>query len=137
MSSVQTIARTSFAAVTARRERLFRRLHDPADRPADCTPAISEALDIKNIRRANPYAEPSAWRSIPPRTLRLEGAAGLVARYDKEAAQVIERICGASFKLLLRMRWRDPYGALRFALHRRIASPAIWPAIVSPVTRPV
>jgi hypothetical protein len=40
----------------------------------------------------------------PSKDISLEGAAGLYARYDKEAVQVIERICGASFKLLLDMK---------------------------------
>ncbi len=105
MSSVQTIAGTSFAAVTARRELPIPPAFTiPRIDQADRTPAIPEALDIKNIRRANPYADAFGMAVDPSKDISLEGAAGLFARYDKEASQVIERICGASFKLLLDMK---------------------------------
>lgn len=68
---------------------------------ADRTPAIPEALDIKSIRRANPYADAFGMAVDPSKDIALEGAPGLFARYADQVGNVIDRIYGAEFKALL------------------------------------
>jgi hypothetical protein len=102
MSSVQSIPSASFAAVTARRELPIPAAFTiPRIDQTDHAPAIPEALDIKNIRRANPYADAFGMAVDPSKDISLEGAPGLFARYADQVGNVIDRIYGAEFKALL------------------------------------
>ena len=121
MSSVQSIAVASLAAFTAPRDAFVRNAESAPTEPAradaelripvafttpradraDHTPAIPEALDIKNIQRANPYADAFGMAVDPTKDIALEGAPGLFARYADQVGKVIDRIYGAEFKALL------------------------------------
>jgi len=118
MSSVQPVAAASFAASrrpdtsagkaaavpakpSAEAGRIPVAFTTPRAGQVEDTPPIPPMLDIKNIKRANAYADPFGMPVDPTKDIAAEGAASLYARYDKEASQVIERICKAEFKLLL------------------------------------
>lgn len=104
MISVQTIAGTSFAAVAPRPDAELRApaaFTTPRIDQADTSPPIPEMLDIKNIRRANAYADAFGMAVDPSKDIALEGAPGLFARYADQVGNVIDRIYGAEFKALL------------------------------------
>ena len=122
MSSVSAIAAGSVAA-TGRLDALVRAANsaeaaaraeeEPVIPPAfhipridefNDKPAIPPSLDIKNIRRANAYADAFGMPVDPTKDIAAEGAASLFARYDKEVSNVIARIMRAKFKVLLDMK---------------------------------
>jgi hypothetical protein len=119
MSSVQPIAAASFAASMRRPDTSVRKTDGaaqaaPADAaarspaafttpPADQannTSAIPEALDIKNIRRANNYADAFGMPVDPTTDIAAEHAASFFARYGKQVGNMMDRIYGAEFKLI-------------------------------------
>jgi len=67
----------------------------------DDTPAIPPGLDMRNIKRANPYADAFGMAVDPTKDIAAEGAAGLFARYDKQVSNVIDRIMKADYSALL------------------------------------
>jgi hypothetical protein len=123
MSSVSAIAAGSLAA-TGRLDALVREANsaaqeaaragaEPAVPPAfhipridafNDKPAVPASLDIKNIRRANAYADAFGMPVDPTKDIAAEGAASLFARYDKQVSNVLERIIRAKFKVLLDMK---------------------------------
>ena len=122
MSSVSAIAAGSLAA-TGRLDALVRQansaeaaaradadalippaFHIPRIDEVNDKPAIPPSLDIKNIRRANPYADAFGMPVDPTKDIAAEGVASLFARYDKEVSNVIARIYRAKFKVLLDMK---------------------------------
>ena len=78
--------------------------HIPRIDEVNDKPAIPPSLDIKNIRRANPYADAFGMPVDPTKDIAAEGVASLFARYDKEVSNVLERIMRAKFKVLLDMK---------------------------------
>jgi hypothetical protein len=120
MSSVQPIAGAGLTAFTARRPDTSTRTAGDAARaastdanarssagfatarvdPAKQTPAVPEALDIKNIRRANNYADAFGMPVDPSQDIGAEQAASFFARYGKAVDQVIDRLYGAEFKAI-------------------------------------
>ena len=127
MSSVQSVAVSSFASLAAATRRVdtsFRTAVNgstveqtaaPADTnthipsafkipridQVDDTPAIPPGLDLRNIKRANPYADAFGMAVDPTTDIGSEGAASLFARYDKQVSNVIDRIMKAKFTALL------------------------------------
>jgi hypothetical protein len=112
MSSVSSIAAASPAASARRFDVSYRDARGGEDasipvafttpridRP-DRTPSIPEALDIKNIRRANAFGMPVD----PTKDVANEGAANLFRRYADEVGNVLDRIYGAKFTALLDVR---------------------------------
>ena len=67
----------------------------------DDTPAIPPGLDMRNIKRANPYADAFGMAVDPTKDIGSEGAASLFARYDKQVSNVIDRIMKADYSALL------------------------------------
>jgi hypothetical protein len=113
MSSVSSIAAASPAASARRLDVSYRDARGGEDasipvafttpridRP-DRTPSIPEALDIKNIKRANAYADPFGMPVDPTKDIANEGAANLFRRYADEVGNVLDRIYGAKFTALL------------------------------------
>ena len=121
MSSVSSIAAGTLSA-TGRLDALVRRagaepaaradanalipsaFHIPRIYELNDMPAIPPSLDIKNIRRANPYADAFGMPVDPTKDIAAEAAASLFARYDKQVSNVIDRIIKADFKILLDMK---------------------------------
>lgn len=128
MSGVQSIAASSLvslAAATRRADTSVRTavngstVEQTAAAPADAnahipsafkipridqvndTPAIPPGLDMRNIKRANPYADAFGMAVDPTKDIAAEGAAGLFARYDKQVSNVIDRIMKADYSALL------------------------------------
>src|SRR5437868_7122815 len=108
MSSVQSIAASGLASLAAATRRIDTSVRTavngstveqiaapPADANAhipsafkipridqvDDTPAIPPGLDLRNIKRANPYADAFGMAVDPTKDIGAEGAAGLFARY--------------------------------------------------------
>jgi hypothetical protein len=119
MSSVQPIAAAGPAAAARRADTSIRRADGAAQAAgadadtraaatvtapragqAERTSAVPESLDIKNIRRANNYADAFGMPVDPTKDISAEGAASFFNRYGKQVGQVIDRLYGAEFKLI-------------------------------------
>jgi hypothetical protein len=109
MSSVSPIA-AGMPAATGRLEALARRAEPAARTGADALaefsdkPAVPASLDIKNIRRANNYADAFGMAVDPTQDIGAEAPAAFFNRYAELAGQAIDRIVKADFKALLDMK---------------------------------